>query len=83
MAATKYSKRPEMVDALQYIGTNLQEVLNFAPGVSTVKDGVLYVVTLAGQCVVANNWWILKDVGDVYSIFGPNFLDYYKPGGGP
>jgi hypothetical protein len=86
MAVSKYSKRPEVVDALMYNGANYQEILDFAAGAAVYEDNVLYLVVAKGQVnppIVEKDYWVLKDFGDKYSIFGSDFLDYYKPGGGP
>ena len=82
MAVSKYSKKPEVVDAVQYDGTNSQEVLDFAPGVAVFEDEKLKLMEGPGYEVPVDSW-VLKDFGGLYSVFGSNFLDYYRPGGGP
>ena len=82
MPAYKYRERVKVVDALQYDGTNVAEVLEFGAGYITEvdgglvwKSGVLTLELLAGQ-------WVLKDAAEVVVTFPEEtFPIYYQPGG--
>jgi hypothetical protein len=44
----KFRKRPVVVDAVRWTGSNVDEVVGFAP-IGMFVDGVLYVTTLEGS----------------------------------
>ena len=64
---SKYRKRPVIVDAVQWKGHNLEEVLKlvsdkkFTP---TINGGILEISTLEGVMIANINDWIIKDVQD-------------------
>jgi hypothetical protein len=79
MAVKKYSKKPEIVEAVEYLGNNQQEILDFcSEAVWNETQKVLFI----GAMPISVGQWVAKDEGDHFSIKS-DFLTYYKPGGGP
>ena len=79
MPVTTFTKKVEVVTAIEYDGTNHEEIISFCPDVQWNEDTqTLYFYAL----IVHQGEWIAKDVVGVYSLQS-HFLTYYKPGGGP
>jgi len=59
----QYRKKPIVIDAVKFTGTNYQTVFDFigdgAPGVHT-EDGVIYLLTLEGTMAAEKGDWIIK-----------------------
>jgi threonyl-tRNA synthetase len=73
--ARHYTKKPEVYEAVQYDGTNYQEVLDFCPGECAYETGKLTFRLMT----VASTDWILKDRADLYQMMtNTNFNNYFQ-----
>ena len=69
----KFRKKPVVIDAVQWTGTNFDEIYGFTKGskrvvfISAVNENDLIVVTLEGDMTANVGDWIIKGVkGEVY-----------------
>jgi hypothetical protein len=82
MPAQPYRKKVETIDALQYDGTNKQEMLSFAPGFVYDNNGTL-MITRNPYPLLASEW-VFKNVDNVYTrLDDATFQRWWTPGGGP
>jgi hypothetical protein len=81
---TKYRKRPVVIDAIQWTGSNKEEVNDFIPGVDAgdyyyLKDTV-NIHTLEGVMTARPNDYIIKGVnGEFYPCKPDIFGKTYEP----
>jgi len=85
--ATKFRKKPVVIEAVQWTGTNLVEVVKFTDNhtdISSVKwsDYVdlvqkegLYIHTLEGRMFASINDWIIKGVKGEFYPCKPDILE--------
>lgn len=65
--ASKYRKKPVVIEALQFIGGNFNEIEEFVGGDAEFRDGQLVIATLEGPLHASNGDWIIKGVkGEFY-----------------
>jgi hypothetical protein len=85
MPTKTYRKRVELVEALQYSGTNQQELMTFCPWVTTAFDEEAQVSkTYFNDMEVQLHAWVFKDVNGGYAMLEDQmFNNTYQPGGGP
>lgn len=63
----RYQKKPVVIEAEQYTGTNTEEIVAFCPDAETRPDGTLWITTLEGGHVASPGDWIIKGVkGEFY-----------------
>lgn len=65
----KYKKKPVVIEAIQWNGSNTQEVLDFCKGscVEKTKGAYLYIITLEGGHIASVGDFIIKGVeGEFY-----------------
>jgi len=79
--AVKYRKKPVVIDALQYDGTNHEAVGEFAGQAVSLEDGTLYVRTLENRRLEADvGDWIIRGVaGEFYPCKPGIFAATYEP----
>lgn len=77
----KYRKKPVVIDALQYDGTNHEAVGEFAGQAVSLEDGTLYVRTLENRRLEADvGDWIIRGVaGEFYPCKPGIFAATYEP----
>lgn len=65
---SRYRKKPVVIEAEQWSGSNWHQMLAFAGGGNVSTDGEhLMVHTLEGTMVAPPGWWIIKGVkGEFY-----------------
>ncbi len=75
----KYRKRPVVIDAIQWTGKNLGDVLGFM-GVIHVEGGELKIVTPEGIMTASIDDWVIKGVkGEFYPCKPDIFEATYEP----
>lgn len=79
MGINKYVKRPVIVEALQYKGDNINDVLRFCVGNCLYKDNVLYINTLEGRLRIDKGDYIIKGTeGEFYPCKTGIFEKIYR-----
>jgi hypothetical protein len=87
----KYRKKPVVIEAVQWTGTNQDEIAAFAPGIACFSDivppdielhpdhrvinGVLSIVTLEGTMLAAIGDWIIKGVKGEFYPCKPDIFE--------
>jgi hypothetical protein len=79
----KYRKKPVVIEAVQWTGSNLKECLDFGPGViqteQTPNGRGLVILTLGGLMVVSINDYIIRGVqGEYYPCKPDIFKETYE-----
>jgi len=75
----QYRKKPVVIDAVQYLGTNFDEIEAFVGGDAEFRDGKLLVATLEGPLHASPNDWIIKGVmGEFYPCKPDVFAATYE-----
>ena len=78
----QYIKKPIPIEAIQYDGTNYEEIMGvFNPGLTVRDNGYsLSVFTFEGEMLAVTNDWIAKGVeGELYVIRDRIFKKSYDP----
>jgi hypothetical protein len=85
MPTKTYRKRVELVEALQYTGTNQQELKAFCPGITTAFDEATQTSkTYFYNMEVQLHAWVFKDLNGGFGMLEDQmFNNLYQPGGGP
>jgi hypothetical protein len=83
MPPQNYVKELEKVQAIQYVGTNKDEVIEFGGGEIAEVDGKLqFMMYETMPMEIFENQWVTRNVTGVLGTFSEDFLTYFKPGGG-
>ena len=77
----KFRKKPVVVEAIQWDGTNTDEVLGLCGGDSAQRNkATLLIDTLEGRMIASRGDWIIKGVaGEVYPCKPDIFAATYDP----
>ena len=83
----KYKKKPVVIEAIQWIGTNVDEILGFVvtkaelrridvigPNGGTIPGGGLVISTLEGDMTASPDDWIIKGVKDEFYPCKPDIF---------
>ena len=69
-----FRKKPVVVEAIQYTGENIKEIIIFTKGKSKIHNAqdelsqMLVITTLEGNMVISKGNWVIKGVkGEFYS----------------
>ena len=63
----KYRKKPVVIEAVQWLGSNFGEMTDFMHDIYGVDDKNLIIPTLEGDMTAGMNDWIIKGVkGEFY-----------------
>lgn len=63
----KFVKKPVEVEAIQYTGKNMQQIIDFTAGIARFGHGHLSIYTLEGDMIVEIDDWVIKGVeGEFY-----------------
>lgn len=77
-----YRKRAVTIEAVQFTGDNVEEILKLGPDVVRQRDNKLIVITLEGDMRANVGDWIIKGVADeLYPCRNDVFLRTYEPVG--
>ena len=76
----KYKKKAVVIEAVQWTGDNLSEILEFTNHLGIqVQDNELYIETLEGRMHASENDWIIKGVhGEFYPCKPDIFEETYE-----
>ena len=75
----QYKKKPVVVSAVKWDGTNLQEILSFTNNKAMMKSNTLIIPTLEGTMAADVGSYIIKGVkGEYYPCRGDIFEDTYE-----
>lgn len=73
-----YRKKPVDVEAIQYTGGNLDDILNFCGNKAYYMDTHLFIISLEGDMVASVNDYIIKGVqGEFYPCKPDIFEETY------
>ena len=74
-----YKKKPVVVSAVKWDGSNLQEINTFTDNKAMVKNNTLIIPTLEGTMAADIGSYIIKRVkGEYYPCRGDIFEDTYE-----
>ena len=74
-----YKKKPVVVSAVKWDGSNLQEVNTFTDNKAMMKNNTLIIPTLEGTMAAKVDSYIIKGVkGEYYPCRGDIFEDTYE-----
>jgi hypothetical protein len=86
---TKYMKKPVIVDAVQYTGTNKKEILDFTDGrvlITDITQNTIKVetrrgavITFPGDYIVKGDYIIKGHCGDLIVLKSKHFENTYIP----
>lgn len=82
MSASKFRKKPVVIEAVQYkTGLNAGEVLEFADGSAFMAAShEVYIETKEGRMHISHNDWVIKGVqGEFYPCKPDIFEATYEP----
>ena len=75
----QYKKKPVVVSAVKWDGSNLKEVMDFMNGKGMMKCGNIVIPTLEGTMAADIGSYIIKGVkGEYYPCRGDIFEDTYE-----
>ncbi len=71
MTISKFCKKPVIIEAVQWTGSNIREVLALSRGISSIGedfvDSTLTIETLEGNMTAILNDWIIRGIqGEIY-----------------
>ncbi len=81
MIELKFRKKPVVIEAIQYVGDNKQEIIEFTNGTANTNTGYdhLTIPTLEGNHKANVNDWIIKGVkGEFYPCKPDIFEQTYE-----
>lgn len=77
MSVQKYRKKPVVVEALLWDGTNKQEVFDFAAGAVATTDGdKIKIITLEGGIYSSPGDYIIKGVKGEFYPCQPDIFEF-------
>ena len=77
---SKFRKKPVVIDAYQYLDTNVRTIHDFVGDQWVWKAGVPHIRTLEGDMTVAYGDWIIRGVqGEFYPCNPDIFEQTYEP----
>lgn len=75
----KYRKLPVEIEAVQWTGSNHQEIEDFVKRAITIVEPDLYIETLEGTMMASQGDWIIKGVkGEFYPCKPDIFEETYE-----
>lgn len=80
----KYRKKPVVVDAIQYTGTNFKEILEFIGGQDErgkidIHQNSIFIKTLEGDMEAKPNDWIIRGIkNELYPCKPDVFEETYE-----
>lgn len=72
---TKYRKKPVVIEAVKWKGTNIKELYAFAGDNYYFKDGVLFIKTLEGELTASIGDYIIKGVNGEFYPCKPDIFE--------
>ncbi len=76
-AHLQYRKKPVVIHAIQWLGTNLDEILDFVQAKGSVyrSNNILHVETLEGVMTASPKDWIIRGVKGEYYPCKPDIFE--------
>jgi len=72
----KFRRKPAVIEAVQWNGENIKEILEFADSSFIDKDSyTLKIKTLEGTWTAERGDWIMKDINDEFYPCKPDIFD--------
>lgn len=71
----KYRKKPVEVEAIQYTGENLPEIINFVGRNLRVRGNLVVIFTLEGEMIVSELDYIIKGVNGEFYPCKPDIFE--------
>lgn len=71
----KYRKKPVEVEAIQYTGKNLSEIIDFVGNSLRVRGNLVIIVTLEGDMIVSELDYIIKGVNGEFYPCKPDIFE--------
>ena len=79
MKPQKYRKKPVVIEALQWTGSNLAEITQFVGDALRIDSGEVYILTLEGEHHASIEDYIIKGVkGEFYPCKPDIFKQTYE-----
>ena len=82
MSALRFRKRPVEVEAIQWTGDNLQEIVEWADPLEDdtsaligLSSGRLVILTLEGEMYAPAGWWVIRGVQGEYYPCKPDIFE--------
>lgn len=71
----KYRKKPVEVEAIQYTGENLPEIINFVGRNLRVRGNLVVIFTLEGEMIVSELDYVIKGVNGEFYPCKPDIFE--------
>jgi len=71
----KFRKKPVVIEAVQWDGKNVSEMLDFMPGPYFKSYGKLQITTLEGTMTASVGDWIIKGINDEFYPCKPDIFE--------
>lgn len=71
----KYRKKPVEVEAIQYTGKNLPEIINFVGRNLRVRGNLVVIFTLEGEMIVSELDYVIKGVNGEFYPCKPDIFE--------
>jgi hypothetical protein len=76
MPGTQYYKKSQRVEAMQFTGSNHEEMIAFSPVLSIrASDGALMFM---GSTEILPQWWVFMDSDSLEWYYSNDFEKYYS-----
>ena len=74
--ATQYKQKILTVEAMQYTGSNIEEMLAFCPKLTNTGNRLMFANNTAE---ILPSHWVIKDTSGAFYPHNETFLSYYEP----
>ncbi|OOM82320.1 hypothetical protein CLPUN_03210 [Clostridium puniceum] len=71
----KYRKKPVEIEAIQFNGNNIQQILEFADSSKLKINGELVIDTLEGEMLVSKNDFVIEGVNGEFYPCKPDIFE--------
>ena len=75
---TKYRKKPVVIEAIQYTGANVQDIISFTQQTAFKNGGksdYITIPTLEGDMTVTTGDWVIKGIKEEYYPVKPDIFN--------
>lgn len=71
----RFRKKPVEIEAIQYTGNNLKELIEFVGGSLRVRGNLVVIVTLEGDMIVSEFDWVIKGINGEFYPCKPDIFE--------
>lgn len=75
----KFRKKPVVIEAIQWVGSNFQEIVSFTVGIGTLghdfMNDQVEIPTLEGEMIASLGDWIIKGIRGEFYPCKPDIFD--------